>query len=94
MSYQEFVASLKDLNKKSIPYLVSYDGRTGEKQYGQALPLELELQLVELHAGRSSQATLLGRNAETFESLYLSPALLEKLAQRVPPETLQQPLHF
>ena len=33
---------------------------------------------VELHAGRSSQATLLGRNDVTIESLYLSPALLLK----------------
>jgi DNA adenine methylase len=34
---------------------------------------------VELEAGRSSQATLLGRAEVTVESLYLSPALAERL---------------
>ncbi|MBI2498258.1 MAG: hypothetical protein HYV75_10240, partial [Opitutae bacterium] len=64
----------------SISYIVSYDGRTGSKTYGPPLPGYLQLDLVELHAGRSSQATLLGRNDETVESLYLSPALTARLA--------------
>lgn len=34
-----------------------------------------------IHAGRSSQSTLLGRDCETVESLYLSPALIERLDQ-------------
>jgi DNA adenine methylase len=34
---------------------------------------------VELEAGRSSQATLLGRDEMTVESLYLSQALAEEL---------------
>jgi site-specific DNA-adenine methylase len=37
------------------------------------------LRHVELHADRSSQATLLGRAEITIESLYLSPALAESL---------------
>jgi DNA adenine methylase len=39
----------------------------------------LNLTLVEIEAGRSSQATLLGREEMTVESLYLSPALADEL---------------
>ena len=73
---EEFVVALRDLNARSIPYLVSYDGRTGSKTFGDPLPDDLGLELVEVAAGRSSQATLLGRSEQTVESLYLSPALL------------------
>lgn len=66
---------LAQLNERGILFLVSYDGRTGEKTFGEPLPASLELTRLEIQAGRSSQATLLGRREETFESLYLSPAL-------------------
>jgi DNA adenine methylase len=75
----DFVEALDDLNRREIRYLVSYDGRTGEKTHGQLLPRELNLTLIELDAGRSSQATLLGRDDVTIESLYLSPALADQL---------------
>jgi DNA adenine methylase len=48
----------------------------------------LNLRLIELAAGRSSQATLLGRRAETYESLYLSPALVERLGMKLPLEQM------
>jgi DNA adenine methylase len=70
-----FVADLEGLLDRGVPFLVSLDGRTGAKTYGPALPAHLGLARVELHAGRSSQATLSGRATETYESLYLSPAL-------------------
>jgi DNA adenine methylase len=76
----EFVAALEQLNRRGIAYLVSYDGRTDSKTFGPPLPAHLQLRRIELHAGRSSQATLLGRAAQTYESLYLSPALLARLA--------------
>jgi DNA adenine methylase len=79
VSFGELAETLEHLNARGISYLVSYDGRTGDKRFGQTLPLRLDLERVELLAGRSSQATLLGRNALTFESLYLSPALRERL---------------
>lgn len=60
--------------------LVSYDGRTGEKTHGERLPDDLNLTLIELYAGRSTQATLLGRDDVTIESLYLSPRLADELA--------------
>ena len=80
--FDEFVEVLETLNYRNISYLVSYDGRTGERTHGRRLPERLRLHLVELDAGRSSQATLLGRDEVTVESLYLSPALAEKLKLR------------
>lgn len=79
IQFYEFVEALAGMNERSIRYLVSYDGRTGDKVYGQTLPAELDLTLIELVAGRSTQATLLGRDDVTVESLYLSPALSEEL---------------
>jgi len=67
------------LNARDISYIVSYDGRTGEKVHGRSMPRDLRLRHIELEAGRSSQETLLGREAVTYESLYLSPALTERL---------------
>jgi DNA adenine methylase len=82
----EFVEVLEALNYRDIKYLVSYDGRTGERVHGRKLPQRLRLHHVELQAGRSSQATLLGRAEITIEALYLSPALAESLnlARRFP----------
>ena len=74
-SESEFVDVLKFLNERSILYIVSYDGRTGTKIHGNLLPQSLQLQHIELLAGRSSQATLLGFKSITYESLYLSPQL-------------------
>jgi len=80
VQFCEFVEALDDLNKRNIRFIVSYDGRTGNKSYGQALPADLNLTLIELDAGRSTQATLLGRDDITIESLYLSPALADELS--------------
>jgi len=80
--FDEFVEVLESLNCRDIKYLVSYDGRTGGRVHGRKLPERLRLLMVELHAGRSSQATLLGRDEVTVESLYLSPALAESLKLR------------
>lgn len=79
LDHNEFVAVLSLLNARGISYLVSYDGRTGDQQYGKPLPSFLQLTHNEISAGRSTQATLLGRTAHTYESLYLSPALCARL---------------
>ncbi len=80
VQFCEFVQALDELNRRDIRYLVSYDGRTGDKIHGKRLPDDLNLTLIELYAGRSSQATLLGRDDVTIESLYLSPSLADELA--------------
>src|SRR6185369_6241814 len=59
--FEEFVEALQDLNQRGISYIVSYDGKTGQKNHGGPLPESLELEHLEIDAGRSSQATLLGR---------------------------------
>jgi DNA adenine methylase len=93
VSVDEFVEVLESLNYREIKYLVSYDGRTGERVHGRKLPDRLRLHLIELQAGRSSQATLLGRAEVTVESLYLSPALAESLHLRrhYPRRAAEQP---
>ncbi len=79
LNHDDFVLSLFELNKKNIPFILSYDGRTGEKHFGKPLPPALNLAKIELDAGRSSIATLLNRVENTYEALYLSPSLMNKL---------------
>ena len=76
------IAELGRLRARGVPVLVSLDGRHGSRAYGPALPPELGLVRLALPAGRSSQATLLGRATETVESLYLSPELVGTRAGR------------
>lgn len=75
LAFERLVAGLAELNARKIPWLLSYDGRCGTRTYGAPLPPSLGARLVELHAGRSAQATLAGRNETTVEALYLSPLL-------------------
>ena len=84
--FEEFVDALHSLNQHGLSYIVSYDGRTGDTSYGIPLPASLKLKHLEVKAGRSSQATLLGRTDQTYESLYLSEALAARLKPR--PEKL------
>jgi DNA adenine methylase len=77
--FDDFVDELAKLNRRGIRYAVSYDGQTGAKRFGKPMPEALELTLVQLEAGPSTQATLLGRKAITVESLYLSAPLAEEV---------------
>lgn len=93
----DFVDALASLNQRNISYIVSYDGQTGNNSYGKPLPAALQLKHLEIQAGRSSQATLLGRSEHTYESLYLSPVLVSRLEARaekrmqvITPETCHQ----
>lgn len=92
LSYEEFVAALSYMNELNLSYIISYDGITGEKAHGKLLPFNLHLKHLHIHAGRSSQATLLGNNHETIESLYLSPSLVYRLESDKPskPRVLEQ----
>lgn len=79
VDYDEFVGTLRTMNKLGLSYVVSYDGWTGDKTHGKLLPGVLRLHHIYISAGRSTQATLLGQARETVESLYLSPALARRL---------------
>lgn len=80
LAFDVFAESLEKLNLRGLSYIVSYDGKLGERSYGQSLPESLELERLELDAGRSSTATLLGREDITIESLYLSKPLVARLS--------------
>lgn len=91
LGFDDFVATLRDLNDRGVSYILSYDGRANEKVYGRPMPDELQLFRIELEAGRSTQATFLGREVTTFESLYLSPALAERIGKIDPSHLTQRP---
>ncbi len=73
---ERLIGVLENLNKRGVPFILSYDGQCGDKVYGSVLPASLHLTRLELNAGRSSQATLNGREEVTIESLYVSSDLV------------------
>lgn len=79
LSRNDFIERLDEALSRDVSFLLSYDGATGDKRYGDKLPDHLKLLHIHLYAGKSSQATLNGQSAHTVESLYLSPALVERL---------------
>lgn len=79
VSFAGFAEALRVANRAGLCFIISYDGRTGDKRHGRPLPADLGLTHIEVDAGPSSQETLLGRSAKTVESLYLSPALVERI---------------
>lgn len=84
------ISSLKNLNERGVPFLLSFDGRLGSKTYGGTLPADLKLTRLEINAGRSSQATLSGNSEVTFESLYVSPVFSTLFPHRYPRISLLQ----
>ena len=73
---ETLIETLHFLNRSKVPYILSYDGQTGEKTYGDPLPCTIEgSYLFLIHAGRSTQATLSGLHHETIESIYASKSL-------------------
>lgn len=87
------IEGLADLRERGIRFALSYDGMTGTKEYGPPLPESLGLIRLLLHAGKSSQATLSGRNEETVESLYITPGLGEARSEIIrKPKAIQDSL--
>ena len=75
IEFTDFVEAVDRLNRRGIDFLISYDGKCGDKQYGEDLPSGLGLQKVFLKSGLSTQSLLLGKKEVTFESLYISRGL-------------------
>jgi hypothetical protein len=65
-------------------FVSSYDGRKGTETYGRILPEVLNLVNLVIEGGRSTQSTLLGRQDVTYESLYVSAALIERIESSHP----------
>jgi DNA adenine methylase len=78
---EAFIKVLADLNRRNISFILSYDGRTGNRVHGKPMPAFLELTHLEIEVGRSSQATLNGEEHLTIESVYLSSALAKRLGE-------------
>lgn len=72
---EHLINALHDFDARQVPYILSYDGQMGEKTYGDPLPDTIDADHLAIHAGRSSQATISGRNDETIESLYVTRSL-------------------
>jgi DNA adenine methylase len=71
VSRERMIEGLAILNRKGIPFILSYDGSCGGRNYGEPLPEPVARRIL-LDVGRSSQATLNGRDETTIESLYVS----------------------
>ncbi len=65
------IEGLMILNERGTPFILSYDGSCGDRTYGDRLPANLARRVL-LDVGRSSQATLNGKDHVTIESLYIS----------------------
>jgi DNA adenine methylase len=94
IDFDDFVSSLYKLNQRNISYILSYDGRTGDKTFGKPLPDALNLTKVEINAGRSTQATLLDREEYTYEAVYLSHVLIKHIDTRKIGQPCYQPELF
>lgn len=81
INHDEFVHEIYKLNEKNSMFIISYDGKTGDKVFGNQLPDDLDLHHILIDAGRSSQATLNGRSERTYESLYISRRLMEQIIE-------------
>ena len=76
VSRDAVIHALEDLNERGVPFILSYDGSSGSRHYGEPLPEELARQ-IRLNVGQSSQATLNGVLETTIESLYVSQRLAD-----------------
>lgn len=76
----ELIAALEKLNRRRVQFILSYDGSCGDKTYGEVLPEHLWLKRILVDVGRSSQATLNGRDHRTVESIYISSGLAASIS--------------
>ena len=75
MPRTQLIEFLEQLRASGVPFVLSYDGFTGDRQYGTPLPDELGLLHHYVDAGISSSSSLQQRREITTESLYVSPEL-------------------
>ncbi len=79
IDYKEFISQLSTLVNRGISFILSYDGKCGNNNYGKIIPNEIGVNRLEIEVGRSTQSTLLGGNDVTYESLYFSEPLISRL---------------
>ena len=86
VDFDDFLSQIEKLVRRRISFILSYDGRKEGKTYGKEIPTDIDIQRIEVNAGRSTQSTLLGRNETTYESIYLSEDLVKRL--NLPPDKI------
>ena len=70
---KDFSLILKDLNKRGIKYLLSFDGKRGNADYTVSLPKDLYKRHEFLPSGNSTFKKVIDKqNEKVFESLYLN----------------------
>lgn len=79
MSVETFEEGVRDDVEKGLSLIISYDALRGPAIYGRPLDPSLKLLPLDVITGVSAQGTLLGRKQESHETIYLSPALVERL---------------
>ena len=59
-SHSRLCDELEKLDRRHVPFVLSYDGRLGRRTYGRDLPESLGLRRIVIRAGRPAQSMLLG----------------------------------
>ncbi|APT93624.1 hypothetical protein CPHO_02880 [Corynebacterium phocae] len=97
LAYESFREGVHQLIRAGASALISYDAVQGPVSYGTPLHHDLDLLPIDVVTGVSSQATLLGRMQQAHETLYLTPALVDRLggqesvSSKFAPENLAVP---
>ncbi len=52
IDFDEFVLALESLNDRGVKFVINYDGKLGNKTFGQILPERLALRRIEIEVGR------------------------------------------
>lgn len=58
LDLDRFIHELELLRARAVPFIISFDGRCGNKTYGEDLPQHLGLERLEIHAGRSDRKSV------------------------------------
>lgn len=79
LSVDDFEEQIRSAVDGGLSLIISYDALRGPAIYGRPLDPAIGLLPLDIITGVSAQGTLLGRKMEAHETLYLSPALVDRL---------------
>lgn len=73
IDFDEFIDYLKELKKRKVKFVLSFDGYRGDQKYEAKIPSGIFKRMVVLQSGNSSVNNVLNQKKEmVYESLYLS----------------------
>ena len=73
INFESFIKYLEELNDRGIKYILSFDGKRGEKNYTVELPKNLYREHIFLPSGNSTFKNVIDKKTEkVVESLYLN----------------------